>query len=122
MTSFREVELGIGKDLREVDEQGELLPLTRPRSHGLIPIPPEVEAVTAREEARLLKEHGITPTPEARRRVVDSLTRSWSGHREGPVSPASFSLQRDGLAPRFPVGSFLWNQQQPRTPTRRWRR
>ena len=69
-----EVELGIDKDFREVNEQGEPIVLTRPKPHGLIPIPPEVEAVVAREELRLLKEHGITPTPEARQRMVDSLT------------------------------------------------
>jgi hypothetical protein len=48
--------------------------LARPKPHGLLPIPPEVEAVVAREEARLLKDHGITPTPEARQRMLDSLT------------------------------------------------
>ena len=69
-----EVELGIDKDFREVDEQGEPIVLTRPKPHGLIPIPPEVEAIVAREQARLLKEHGIIPTPEARQRMVDSLT------------------------------------------------
>jgi hypothetical protein len=69
-----EVDLGIDKDFREVNEEGEPIVLTRPKPHGLIPIPPEVEAVVAREESRLLKEHGITPTPEARQRMVDSLT------------------------------------------------
>jgi hypothetical protein len=69
-----EVELGVGKDFREVDEQGEPVVLTRPKPHGLLAIPPEVETVVAREEVRLLKEHGITPTPEARQRMVDSLT------------------------------------------------
>jgi hypothetical protein len=69
-----EVELGIDNDFRELNEQGEPIVLTRPKPHGLIPIPPEVEAVVAREEQRLLKEHGITPTPEARQRMVDSLT------------------------------------------------
>jgi hypothetical protein len=48
--------------------------LTRPKPHGLIPIPPEVETIVAREEARLLKEHGIIPTAEARQRLADSLT------------------------------------------------
>ena len=72
--SIDEIELGIGKDFREVDEQGEPTVLTRPKPHGLLPIPPEVEAVVAREEVRLLREHGITPTPEARQRMLDSLT------------------------------------------------
>jgi hypothetical protein len=69
-----DVELGLGNDFREVDDHGEPLVLTRPMPHGLIPIPPEVEALVAREEARLSKEHGIIPTPEARQRLVDSLT------------------------------------------------
>ena len=69
-----ELELGIGNDFREVDDHGEPLVLARPKPHGLIPIPPEVETIVAREEARLLKEHGIIPTAEARQRLVDSLT------------------------------------------------
>jgi hypothetical protein len=72
--SIDEFELGIDKDSREVDEKGEPTVLTRPKPHGLLPIPPEIEAVVAREEVRLLREHGITPTPEARRRMLDSLT------------------------------------------------
>ena len=35
---------------------------------------PEVEAIIAKEEARLLSEKGIVPTPEARQRMVDSFT------------------------------------------------
>jgi hypothetical protein len=69
-----EIELGIGKDFREFDEHGEPIVLARPKPHGLLPIPPQVEAVVAREEARLLKDHGITPTPEARQRMLDSVT------------------------------------------------
>ena len=72
--SIDEIELGIDKDFREVDEQGEPIVLTRPKPHGLLPVPPDVEAIVAREEMRLLTEHGITPTPEARQRMLDSLT------------------------------------------------
>jgi hypothetical protein len=72
--SVDEIELGIGVDFREVDEQGEPTVFMRPKPHGLLPIPPEIEAVVAREEARLHREYGITPTPEARQRMVDSLT------------------------------------------------
>ena len=46
----------------------------RPKPKGLLPVPPEVEALIAREEARLLHEKGVVPTPEARRRMLDSLT------------------------------------------------
>ena len=53
--SVDEVELGMSKEFREVDVQGEPTVLTRPTPHGLLPIPPEVEAVVAREEVRLLR-------------------------------------------------------------------
>jgi hypothetical protein len=46
----------------------------RPKPKGLLPVPPEVEAVIAKEEARLLYEKGVVPTPAARRRMLDSLT------------------------------------------------
>jgi hypothetical protein len=45
---------------------------TLPR--GLLPVPPEVEGLVAREEAHLAKEHGFAITPEARKRLADSLT------------------------------------------------
>ena len=69
-----EVELGIAKDFHEVDEQGVPLVMSRPKPRGLLPLPDEVAAVIAKEEARLLNETGIVPTPEARRRMVDSFT------------------------------------------------
>jgi hypothetical protein len=68
------VELGVGKGFREVDEHGRPLVMSRPKPRGLLAVPPEVEAVVVREEARLLEERGIVPTPEARQRMVDSLT------------------------------------------------
>jgi len=46
----------------------------RPKPKGILPVPPEVETLVAREDARLLKEHGIVSTEEDRRRQVDSLT------------------------------------------------
>jgi hypothetical protein len=46
----------------------------RPKPKGLLPVPPEVEALVAREDARLLKEHGIVPTAEDHQRQQDSLT------------------------------------------------
>jgi hypothetical protein len=46
----------------------------RPKPKGLLPVPPEVEAVLAQEDARLLKEHGIVSTAEDRERQQDSLT------------------------------------------------
>ena len=69
-----EVELGIDKDFREVDEQGVPVVMSRPKPRGLLPIPGEVTEIIAKEEARLLNAHGIVPTPEARQRMVDSFT------------------------------------------------
>jgi hypothetical protein len=69
-----EVELGIDKDFREVDEQGVPVVMSRPKPRGLLPIPGEVKRIIAKEEARLLNEHGIVPTPEAQQRMVDSFT------------------------------------------------
>jgi hypothetical protein len=48
--------------------------MSRPKPRGLLPIPVEVEQIIGKEEARLLTEHGIVPTPEARQRMVDSFT------------------------------------------------
>jgi hypothetical protein len=47
---------------------------TLPQPRGLLPVPPEVQEMVAREEARLAKEHGFAITPEARKRLADSLT------------------------------------------------
>ena len=47
---------------------------SRPKPHGLLPLPAEVEIIALKEEARLLKEKGIVLTSEARRRLVDSLS------------------------------------------------
>jgi hypothetical protein len=69
-----ELELGIDKDFREVDEQGVPVVMSRPKPRGLLPIPGEVKEIIAREEARLLAAHEIVPTPEARQRMVDSFT------------------------------------------------
>jgi hypothetical protein len=71
---LEEVETGIGEEFQELDDHGEPIVTSRPKPRGLIPVPPEVEAVVAREQARLWKDHGIIPTPEARQRMVDSLT------------------------------------------------
>jgi hypothetical protein len=68
------VELGIGKDFVEVDEQGAPSVPARLHPRGLLPVPSEVEAIVAKEEARLWEAHGIIPTSEARQRMVDSLT------------------------------------------------
>jgi hypothetical protein len=45
-----------------------------PKPRGLLPVPPEVETVVAREEARIAQQHGIRLTPEARKRLTDDFT------------------------------------------------
>jgi hypothetical protein len=45
----------------------------RPKPHGLLTTPHQVETIVAEEEQRLLKKCGIVPTSEARQRMVDSL-------------------------------------------------
>ncbi len=72
-----ELELGIGKEFREVDEKGVPVVMSRPKPRGLLPIPWEVAQIIAKEESRLLNEHGIVPTPEARQRMVDSFTMQY---------------------------------------------
>ncbi len=69
-----ELDLGMDRDFREVDQQGVPVVLSRPKPRGLLPVPGEVKEILAKEEARLLKEHGIVPTPEARQRMIDSYT------------------------------------------------
>lgn len=68
------VELGSGVRFVEVDDRGVPLVMTRPKPRGLLPVPPEVEAIIIKEEGRLRTEKDIVPTPEARRRMVDSFT------------------------------------------------
>jgi hypothetical protein len=61
-------------DFNLVDALNAPFVAARPKPRGLLPVPSEVEEAVAEEEERLLKEHNIVPTPEARRRLVDSLT------------------------------------------------
>ena len=44
------------------------------KPRGLLPVPPEVEAIVAREEARIAQKHGIPIAPEASNRMEDDLT------------------------------------------------
>jgi hypothetical protein len=69
-----ELDLGVDRDFREVDQQCVPVVLSRPKPRGLLPVPGEVKVIIAKEEARLLKEHCIVPTPEARQRMIDSFT------------------------------------------------
>jgi hypothetical protein len=69
-----ELDLGVDRDFRELDQQRVPVVSSRPKPRGLLPVPGEVKEIIAKEEARLLKEHGIVPTPEARQRMIDSFT------------------------------------------------
>ncbi len=58
----------------EIDAKGVPLVMSRPKPLGLLPVPPEVTAVIARENSRLWDEKRIVPTPEALRRMAESFT------------------------------------------------
>jgi hypothetical protein len=44
------------------------------KPRGLLPVPPKVEEIVAREEGRLAQNHGVHIVPEARKRMTDDLT------------------------------------------------
>jgi hypothetical protein len=96
------IDLG-GGGFIEVDEQGVPLVMSRPKPRGLLPVPPEVEAIIAKEEARLLNEKGIVPTPEARQRMVDSFTLQYYyegfyvAYRPTPQGPEVLAVGPDEI-------------------------
>jgi hypothetical protein len=45
-----------------------------PQPRGLQPVPQEIEEAVAREEARIVRKHGIVIAPEARQRLIDKCT------------------------------------------------
>jgi hypothetical protein len=45
-----------------------------PKPRGLLPVPQEIEEAVAREEARVVREHGLVIAPEARQRMLDDFT------------------------------------------------
>ena len=72
-----------------------------PKPRGLLPVPPEIEAIVAREEARIAQQHGVRIAPEARKRMTDDLTLQYYHEgtdvacRETPRD-AGQTLQRRG--------------------------
>jgi hypothetical protein len=96
------IDLG-GGGFIEVDEQGVPMVMSRPKPRGLLPVPPEVEAIIAKEEARLLNEKGIVPTPEARQRMVDSFTLQYYyegfyvAYRPTPQGPEVLAVEPDEI-------------------------
>jgi hypothetical protein len=50
---------------------------TAPRPRGLLPVPPAVRELVAREEARVRQQHGVTLTAEAHRRLLNDQTLDW---------------------------------------------
>jgi hypothetical protein len=70
-TKAETIELG---GFHLVDELNAPWVAARPKPRGLLPVPPEVEATVAEEDASLLKEHGIVPTSEDWQRQVNALT------------------------------------------------
>lgn len=65
------IELGIGSRHQFMDDLAAVE--ARPKPHGLLPLPAEVETIVAKEKIRLVGEQGIIPTAEATQRMVDSL-------------------------------------------------
>ena len=47
------------------------------KPRGLLAVPSEVAEWVAREEARILREHGIQISPEARKRMLDDWTLNY---------------------------------------------
>jgi hypothetical protein len=45
-----------------------------PKPRGLLPVPREIEEAVAREEARIMREHGFVISAEARQRMIDEST------------------------------------------------
>ena len=45
-----------------------------PKPRGLLPVPREIEEAVAREEARIVREHGFVIAAEARQRMIDEST------------------------------------------------
>jgi hypothetical protein len=45
-----------------------------PKPLGLLPVPQEIEEAVAREEARIVREHGFVIAPEARQRKHETLS------------------------------------------------
>jgi hypothetical protein len=97
LTSSEMIEL-VGFAL--VDELNAPLVAARLKPRGLLPVPPEVEAAVAEDDALLGREYGIVPTAEDRQRQLNSLTLQYhyGGHDVAyRVTPAGVELLADGL-------------------------
>jgi hypothetical protein len=97
LTSAEMIELG-RFDL--VDELNAPLVAARPKPRGMLPVPTEVEAAVAEDDALLGREYGIVPTSEDRQRQLNSLTLQYyyGGHDVAyRVTPEGVELLADGL-------------------------
>ena len=84
-----------------LDELNAPLVAARPKPRGLLPIPPEVEAAVAEDDASLLKRHGIVSTAEDRQRQMNSLTLQYyyGGHDVAyRLTPQGVELLAAGLS------------------------
>ncbi len=45
-----------------------------PKPRGLLPVPPELEEVVARDAAQVARDYGVIATPEAKQKMLDDLT------------------------------------------------
>jgi hypothetical protein len=84
-----------------VDERNAPWVAARPKPRGLLPVPPEVEAVVAEDDSSLLEEHGIIPTSEDRQRQVNSLTLQYDygGQDVWSVTPFAVEARQVGMQP-----------------------
>jgi hypothetical protein len=89
-TATRAIELGA---FRLLDGLNAPFVASRPKPRGSLPVPPAVETVVAEDDAALLREHGIVPTPEDRQRQLNSLTLQYyyEGH------DVAYRVTRDGV-------------------------
>ena len=91
----------LSKSFNLVDELNAPLVAARTKPRGLLPVPPEVEDVVAKDDSSLLKEHGIVPTSEDRQRQVNSLTLQYyyGGHDVAyRLTPQGVELLAAGLS------------------------
>jgi hypothetical protein len=102
------VTLGLGSHYQYL-EPGQPFPSARPR--GLLPVPAQVAAFVAREEARILGEHGVQLSEETKRRMLNEGTLDayyryeWVSYRETleGVEVLAVGLDEIGRLPKQPV-------------------
>ena len=107
--SLETVTLGLGSHYQYL-EPGQA-PSSAARPRGLLPVPAQVAAFVAGEEARILREHGVQLSEETKRRMLNEGTLDayyryeWVSYRETPqgVEVLAVGLDEIGRLPKQPV-------------------